>query len=94
MTAKQPSWNRFEAAILLEAPAIDIRQKQAKGLFGRKKLVYRSKKEQRLIKQELMKQYPDRYYVDDLNEWNSIRGKDADLAWIDEIEAIDALFSD
>ena len=59
-----------------------------------KKLVSRSKKEQRLIKKELMKQYPDRYYVDDLNEWNSIRCKDADLAWIDEIEAIDALFSD
>ena len=47
-----------------------------------------------MIKKELMKQYPDRYYIDDLNEWNSIRGKDADLYWIDEIEAIDALFSD
>ncbi len=77
-----------------DLPAIDIRQKQVKGFFGRKKLVYRSKKEQRLIKQALMKQYPNRYYVDDLNEWNSIRGKDADLAWIDEIEAIDALFID
>ena len=77
-----------------DLPALDIRQKQVEGFFGRKKLVSRSKKEQRLIKKELMKQYPDRYYVDDLNEWNSIRCKDADLAWIDEIEAIDALFSD
>ena len=55
-----------------DLPAIDIRQKQVEGFFGRKKLVSRSKKEQRLIKKELMKQYPDRYYVDDLNEWNSI----------------------
>ena len=67
-----------------DLPAIDIRQKQAKGLFGRKKLVYRSKKEQRLIKQELMKQYPDRYYVDDLNGGTLFRGKDADLLRIDE----------
>ena len=39
-----------------------------------------------------MEKYPDRYYMDDLNEWNSISRKDIELAWIDEIEAIDALF--
>ena len=77
-----------------DLPAIDISRKPAKGWFGRTKLVPTTKREQREIKKKLMKQYPDRYYVDDLNEWNSIRRKDIELSWIDEIEAIDALFFD
>ena len=73
-------------------PAIDLRKKPVKGLFGRTKLVPMTKREQREIKKRLMERYPDRYYVDDLHEWNSISSKDIELAWIDEIEAIDALF--
>lgn len=75
-----------------DLPAIDLRKKPVKGLFGRTKLVPTTEREQRKWKKSLMERYPDRYYVDDLCEWNSISGKDADLAWIDEIEAIDALF--
>ena len=75
-----------------DLPAIDISRKPAKGWFGRTKLVPTTKRDQRGIKRKLMEQYPDRYYVDDLNEWNSISRKDIELAWIDEIEAIDALF--
>ena len=44
------------------------------------------------MKEKLMKQFPDRYYIDDLREWNSISGKDADLRLIDEIEEMEALF--
>lgn len=44
------------------------------------------------MKEKLMKQFPDRYDIDDLREWNSISGKDADLRWIDEIEEMEALF--
>lgn len=75
-----------------DLPAIDISRKPVKGWLGRTKLVPTTKREQREIKKKLMKKYPDRYYVDDLNEWNSISRKDIELAWIDEIEAIDALF--
>jgi len=77
-----------------DLPAIDISRKPAKGWFGRTKLVPTTKREQRAIKKKLVEQYPDRYFVDDLNEWNSISRKDIELAWIDEIEAIDALFFD
>ena len=77
-----------------DLPAIDISHKPAKGWFGRTKLVPTTKREQRAIKKKLVEQYPDRYFVDDLNEWNSISRKDIELAWIDEIEAIDSLFFD
>lgn len=71
-----------------DLPAIDIRQKEVKGFLGGTKLVPRSKKEQREIKYELMKKYPDRYFVDDLHEKNSVDP----LGWIDEIEMFDAFF--
>ena len=57
------------------------------------KWVPASKKEQRKIKEKLMKKYPDRYYIDDLNEWNSIRQNDP-LSWIDELEMIDEIMDD
>lgn len=41
-----------------------------------------------------MKQFPDRYYIDDLHEWNSVSRKDVDLRWIDEIEEMEAMFFD
>lgn len=74
-----------------DLPAIDLRKKPVKGLFGQTKLVATTKREQRATKKRLMEHYPDRYYVDDLYEWNSISGRDA-LSWIDDIEAYDALF--
>lgn len=77
-----------------DLPAIDISRKPVKGWFGKTKLIPTSKREQREIKKKLMKRFPERYYVDDLNEWNSISPKEIELAWIDEVEAIDALFFD
>ncbi len=73
-----------------DLPALDIRKKQVKGMFGRKKLVARSKREQRKVKNELMKQFPDRYFVDDLHDKNSVSVKD----WVDDIEAFVALWDD
>ncbi len=53
-------------------PPINIRKKKVKGLFGTK-TVKTTKWEQRKMKEQLMKIYPDRYYLDDLNEWNSVK---------------------
>lgn len=50
-----------------DLPVIDLTKKPQKSLFGKIKHVPTSKREQRKLKQELMKTYPDRYYVDDLN---------------------------
>ena len=44
------------------------------------------------MKKKLMEHFPDRHFVDDLHEWNSISPKEIELKWIDEVEAIDALF--
>lgn len=74
-----------------DLPAIDIRKKPVKGFFGGTKWVSASKKEQRQMKAELMKKYPDRYFVDDLKEWNSI---DYDLSWIDQMEYFEAFIDD
>lgn len=76
-----------------DLPAIDIRQKPVKGFFEETKRVPASKGEQRKLKKRLMGKYPDRYYVDDLNEWNSINGRD-NLSWIDDIESFDAFMDD
>lgn len=46
------------------------------------------------MKKKLMEHFPDRHSVDDLHEWNSISPKEIELKWIDEVEAIDALFFD
>jgi len=77
-----------------DLPAIDISRKAVKGWFNRTKLVPTTKREQREIKRRLMERYPDRYFIDTLGEWNSISPKEKELAWIDEVEAIDALFFD
>lgn len=75
-----------------DLPAIDISKMQVKGMFGRVKTASRSKNEQRKLKNELMKTYPDRYYIDDLGDRNSIAPRDP-LSWIDDIEMIDALLN-
>lgn len=77
-----------------DLPAIGISRKQAKDWFGRTKLIPTNKREQRIMKKKLMEHFPDRYFVDDLHEWNSISPKEIELKWIDEVEAIDALFFD
>ena len=76
-----------------DLPAINITKKHVRCLLGKTKWVPASKKEQRKIKEKLMKKYPDRYYIDDLNEWNSIRQNDP-LSWIDELEMIDEIMDD
>ncbi len=70
-----------------DLPAIDITRKPAKGMFGRTKMVPTTKDEQRRMKADLMKKYPDRYFIDDLKEYNSVK---YDLSWIDRIEAFEA----
>ncbi len=74
-----------------DLPAIDITKKPEKGIFGRTKMVPTTKKEQRQMKETLMKEYPDRYYVDDLKEYNSVK---QDLSWIDCLEEFDAFMDD
>ena len=83
----------FGKKLQKDLPAIDISKKKEKGLFGREKILPRSKKEQRKLKAELVKQYPDRYFIDDLGEHNSIKPRD-ELSWIDDIEAFDAFMND
>lgn len=75
-----------------ELPPIDIRYKIVKGLFGRKKKVATTKKEQREIKHRLMATNPNLKFIDDLHDKNSIEVDE--LAWIDEIEAIDAFLNE
>lgn len=73
-----------------ELPPIDIRYKIVKGLFGRKKKVPTTRKEQREIKKHLLQHNPNLKFIDDLNDKNSI--KVDELAWIDRIEEFDAFF--
>ena len=75
-----------------DLPAIVINKKKVNGLLGGTKLVAVAKSEQRKTKKILMEKDPDRYFVDDLNEWNSI--KEDKLAWIDRLEEFDAFMSD
>ncbi len=72
-----------------DLPPLDIRKKAVKGMFGRTKFVKRSKGEQRKVKAKLRKQYPDRYFVDDLHEWNSVKEDDGC-----DIEAFVAFWDD
>ena len=74
-----------------DLPAIVI-NKKVNGLLGGTKLVAVAKSEQRKTKKILMEKHPDRYFVDDLNEWNSIKGDK--LAWIDRLEEFDAFMND
>ena len=54
-----------------DVPAIDIRTKTVIGFLGKEKKVNLSPRNQKKIKKELMKYFPDRYYLDNLGEWNS-----------------------
>ena len=74
-----------------ELPLVDIRYKVVEGLFGRKKKVRTTKKEQREIKKHLSQSNPNLKFIDDLNEKNSV--KVDELAWIDRIEEFDAMMN-
>lgn len=80
-------WKRKEP----ELPPIDIRYKVVKEVFGRKKRVPTTKKEQREIKKYLSQHNPHLKFIDNLNEKNSI--KIDELAWIDRIEEYDAMMN-
>ena len=54
-----------------DVPAIDIRTKTVIGFWGKEKEVDLSPRKQKKIKKELMKYFPDRYYLDNLGQWNS-----------------------
>ena len=41
----------------------------------------------------LIKHYSDRYFVDNLGEYNSIKPRD-EFSWIDDIEAFNAFMDD
>lgn len=81
----------FEKKKEPELPPIDIRYKVVKGLFGTKKKVATTRKEQREIKKRLLQYNPNLLFVDDLHEKNSV--KVDGLAWIDRIEEFDMIFN-
>ena len=59
-----------------DVPAIDIRTKTVIGFWGKEKEVNLSPRNQKKIKKELMKYFPDRYYLDNLGQWNSYVPRD------------------
>ena len=71
------------------APLIDITRKRVKTWWGGTKLVPTTKKEQKLMKDYLQKKYPE-YIVVDTTEKKRLQCE-AELRWIDEVEALDAL---
>lgn len=73
-----------------DLPPFDIRKKPVKGFLGIKKMVPTTKFEQRAIKNYLMNKYPDRYFLDDLNEFNTLPESD-DSEIIDDIETLEKI---
>lgn len=71
---------------------IDITQKRVKTWWGGTKLVPTTKKEQRTMKEYLQKHHPE-YIVVDSAEKKRLQ-REVQLQWIDEVEALDALFID
>ncbi len=82
---------RKKSKLRTDLPAIDIRKKPVKGFFGGTKWVPASKMEQRKMKEKLMKKYPDRCYIDDLEEWNSVND---DLFWMECMEYFEVIVDD
>lgn len=71
-------------------PMIDITQKRVNTWWGGTKLVPTTKKEQRTMKEYLQKNHPEYTVVDSVEKKRLQR--EAQLQWIDEVEALDALF--
>ncbi len=71
---------------------IDITQKRVKTWWGGSKLIPTTKKEQRAMREYLAKNYPEYTIVGSAEKKQLLRG--AELQWIAEVEALDALFTD
>lgn len=67
-----------------EYPPVDIRIKRVKTLFGGYKMVRTTKEEQRRMAASIKRKNPKLPIISDLS--------DAD--WVDELEALDAIFDD
>jgi len=73
-------------------PMIDITQKRVKTWWGGTKLIPTTKKEQRIMREYLSKNHPECIIVGSAEKKQLLR--EAELQWIDEVEALDALFTD
>lgn len=73
-------------------PMIDITQKRVKTWWGGTKLIPTTKKEQRAMREYLAKNHPEYMIVGSAEKKQVLR--EAELQWIDEVEALDALFTD
>ena len=73
-------------------PMIDITQKRVKTWWGGTKLIPTTKKEQRAMREYLTKNHPECIIVGSAEKKQLLR--EAELQWIDEVEALDALFTD
>lgn len=73
-------------------PTIDITQKTVKTWWGGTKCVPIPKREQRVLKERLQKERPDLLIID-WKEKERLR-REAELDWIDGVEAFDAIWND
>ena len=73
-------------------PMIDITQKRVKTWWGGTKLIQTTKKEQRAMREYLAINHPECIIVGSAEKKQLLR--EAELQWIDEVEALDALFTD
>lgn len=71
---------------------IDITQKRVKTWWGGTKFIPTTKKEQRIMREYLSKNHPECIIVGSVEKKQLLR--EAELQWIDEVEALDALFTD
>ena len=66
--------NQVFSRSMLDKP-LDIRYKCKKNILGRRKIVEATISEQKKIKKELLKLFPDNLFYDDLGEANSVKVK-------------------
>ena len=71
---------------------IDITQKRVKTWWGGTKLISTTKKEQRAMREYLTKNHPEYVIVGSAEKKHLLR--EAELQWIDDVESLDALFTD
>ncbi len=69
-------------------PVYDITQKRQKTWWGGTKLVPTTKAEQRKMRAEILKRYPNAIVLDSRTK------KQKNLEWIDRMEAFDAFMDD
>ena len=71
---------------------IDITQKRVKTWWGGTKLIPTTKKEQRAMREYLTKNHPE-YIIIGSAEKKQLQ-REVELQWIDDVESLDALFTD